>query len=273
VERRKNEELLSLNKQLEEQVQQLNLRLELHEKKIEEEHTLNLEFESKVTNLILQVETLVKEKQEKEEVNLQLITEKQTLEVTVADVNIKFETLVKENEVKTQDVTKKEAEDANVIQELKKKNTFFEEEIETLRNDVDNFKIQLENEKKDKDDQIRIIIERTEQDNAHRKGLQVLRRNLDQHIEDLHVWQKYLNSKDQFLDFDREIRPSLDSELHGKDFVDQLNVLSGKLDAENDIMLKIFKTKAAEQKAAELEAVVSKKNRLTISLGIHRKEE
>lgn len=111
----------------------------------------------------------------------------------------------------------------------------------------------------------------------HRKGLGVLRRNLDQHIEDLHTWQKYLDSKDKtFLDFDREvcnptivhnimvivaqIRSGLLGELDASaDFVEELNILSGKLDTENEAMLKILKTKLAEAKEAEI-AKVSARN-------------
>jgi len=259
-EKKKNEQLTSKNQELEQQIEELKLEVKTNFKKLEEEHTVNLQFEVQIQNLTLKVEDLGKNLNHKEEVNLQFSTDKQKLEETLAETTLKFETFVKETDYKNKDTERKGAEDANHIQELRKKNTVFEEEIESLRNEVDNFKIQLENEKRDKDDHHRIIIERTEQDNVHRKGLQVLRRNLDQHIEDLHTWQKYLGSADRhFLDFDREVRPGLDDEIHGKDFVEQLNVLSGKLDGENEIMLRILKTKAAELKAAEVEAVKSGK--------------
>jgi len=255
-EKKKNEQLTQKNLELEQQIEELKLEFSNTHKKLEEEHTLNLEFETKIQTLTLRFENLEKDLHQKEEVNIQFSAEKVKLEEVLTEVNLKFENFVKETGDKHKDTEKKGADDASHIQELKKKNTIFEEEIESLRNEVDNFKIQLENEKRDKDDHHRIIVERTEQDNVHRKGLQVLRRNLDQHIEDLHIWQKYLGSADRhFLDFDREVRPHLDDEINGKDFVDQLNILSGKLDGENEIMLRILKTKAAELKAAEVEAV------------------
>jgi len=255
-ERKKNEQLSVKNHTLEQQIEELKLVVTNTTKKLEEEHTTNLKFEAQIHDLTLKLDHLHKAVNEKEEVNLQFSNSKKELEITLADVNLKFETFVKETDGKNKDSEKKGADDASHIQELKKKNAIFEEEIESLRNEVDNFKIQLENEKRDKDDHHRVIIERTEQDTVHRKGLQVLRRNLDQHIEDLHIWQKYLGSADrQFLDFDREVRPGIDDEIHGKDFVEQLNVLSGKLEGENEIMLRILKTKAAELKAAEVEAV------------------
>lgn len=88
----------------------------------------------------------------------------------------------------------------------------------------------------------------------------MLRRNLDQHIEDLHTWQRYLDSKDKtFLDFDYEIRSGLLAELDGAtDFVGELNILSGKLDFENEAMLKILKAKLADAKAAEIAKVGGK---------------
>jgi len=86
---------------------------------------------------------------------------------------------------------------------------------------------------------------------------------LDQHIEDLHTWQKYLDSKDKtFLDFDREIRSGLVGELDAAhDFVEELNILSGRLDSENEAMMKILKGKQAEAKAAEIAAASNSINK------------
>jgi len=205
------------------------------------------ELEAKIEQLLLIIA-------QKDENARKLEEEKKKWQLDYEALALKLSDHSKSNEDTKSLAEKKHAEDEQHINELKKKHALFEEEIESLKNDIDNFKVQLENERKDKEDQLRILTERTEQDGVHRKGLGVLRRNLDQHIEDLHTWQKYLDSKDKtFLHFDNEVRPGLEGELDGvKDFVGELNILSGKLDVENEAMLKIFKAKLAEAKAAEI---------------------
>jgi len=143
-----------------------------------------------------------------------------------------------------------------VITELRKKQSAYEEEIENLKNEVENFKAQLDNERKENSGHQKIIQDKNEQDAFHRKGLQVLRNNLECHIKDLHCWQGYLDNKDRvWLDFERDVLPSLNSDLNSRnDFVEELNLLSDKLDHENETMLGILKTKAAEAKEAQVEA-------------------
>lgn len=90
------------------------------------------------------------------------------------------------------------------------------------------------------------------------------------------MWQGYLDSKDRvWLDFERgnhphfpflsiiqliltstlDVQPSLNNELNTRnDFVEELNLLSDKLDHENELMLGILKTKAAEAKEAQIDA-------------------
>lgn len=267
-EKHKNEELLRVKIALEAKVEELTLQLKERDTKIEEEHTVQLEFKTQVQDLKFNVDSSKNQIQELEskieeltlvikksqETNLTLEQSKKKLEEEYAELDLKLTGHSKDAEAAKSGAEKKHADDAQQIEDLKKKHALFEEEIESLKNDIDNFKVQLDNERKDKEDQIRVLTERTEQDTVHRKGLAVLRRNLDQHIEDLHVWQKYLENKDKtFLDFDREVRPGLEGELDVvKDFVGELNVLSGKLDLENEAMLKILKAKLAEAKAAEI---------------------
>jgi len=143
-----------------------------------------------------------------------------------------------------------------VITELRKKQSLYEEEIDNLKNEVENFKAQLDNERNQNSGHQKTIQDRNDQDSFHRKGLQVLRSNLECHIKDLHVWQGYLDSKDRiWLDFERDVLPSLNSDLNSRnDFVEELNLLSDKLDQENEAMLTILKTKAAEAKEAQVEA-------------------
>jgi len=222
-EREKNKLLLQAKAELEAQIEDLTIQL----------RQLKDSENAKIEQLKLEI-------RQKEEINLAL----QSKLSESSEETLKFKS----------DSEKKQAADAEHIQELKKKHVIFEEEIESLKNDIDNFKIQLDNERKDKEDQLRVLSERTEQDGVHRKGLGVLRRNLDQHIEDLHTWQKYLDSKDKvFLDFEHEIRSGLVGELDAaSDFVEELNILSGKLENENEAMLKILKQKQGEAKAEEI---------------------
>lgn len=268
AEKNKNEELLRVKVELEAKIEELTIQLKARDTKIEEEQTIQLEFKtqvqdlkfnvdsskSKIEELEAKIENLTIVIKKGEETNLTLEQSKKKLEEEFAELDLKLTGHSKDAQSAKSDADKKHADDAAHIEELKKKHALFEEEIESLKNDIDNFKVQLDNERKDKEDQIRVLNERTEQDTVHRKGLGVLRRNLDQHIEDLHVWQKYLDNKDKtFLDFDRDVRPGVAGELDAaRDFVGELNLLSGKLDLENDAMLKIFKQKAAEAKAAEI---------------------
>jgi len=146
-----------------------------------------------------------------------------------------------------------------VITELRKKQGLYEEEIETLKNDVENFKVQLDNERKENNNHQLTLQERTEQDSFHRKGLQVLHKNLDEHINDLHTWQKYLDKDRDWLDFDRDVRPSLNNDLSSRtDFIEELNLLSDKLEQENEAMLIVLKQKMAEAKNAQIEAKETK---------------
>jgi len=222
---------------------------------------LNLtEYSSKITELESKIEKLNHIISEKEEVSLSMAAAYKKLEEKYEELSLQLSSHAQESVTLKSAAEKKQIEDEHHIQELKKKHALFEEEIESLKNDIDNFKIQLDNERKDKEDQQRVLNQRTEQDGIHRKGLGVLRRNLDQHIEDLHTWQKYLDSKDKtFLDFDYEVRSGLLAELDGaNDFVGELNILSGKLETENEAMLKILKNKLADAKQAEIAKVGSK---------------
>jgi len=268
AEKKKTEDLYRIKVELEHTVEELTLQLKAKDTKIEEAQTIHLQFESKITDLTLDVSNSKHKIQEleakivqlnliiaqKDEIILKIEQEKNKWRADYEQLALKLSDHSKSTDDAKSLAEKKHAEDEQHIQELKKKHALFEEEIESLKNDIDNFKVQLENERKDKEDQHRTLTERTEQDGVHRKGLGVLRRNLDQHIEDLHTWQKYLDSKDKtFLHFDSEVRPGLEGELDGvKDFVGELNILSGKLEAENEAMLKLLKAKLAEAKAAEI---------------------
>eukprot|EP00026_Physarum_polycephalum_P004238 Phypoly_transcript_04255.p1 GENE.Phypoly_transcript_04255~~Phypoly_transcript_04255.p1 ORF type:complete len:565 (+),score=134.76 Phypoly_transcript_04255:403-2097(+) len=242
---------------------------------VEEKQDENLHLKKGIQeqqDLAHQLNLQVKDKTEK---NLEL---RQMMEDERADLNSRLEELHRKNlelnellhaeQTKRQELESKvtdlssslnENQETNlqVITDLRKKQGAYEEEIESLKNDIENFKAQLDNERRENNGHQKNLQEKNEQDAFHRKGLQVLRNNLEAHIKDLHIWQGYLDSKDrEWLDFERDVKPSLNNDLSAqKDFVEELNVLSDKLDQENELMLRILKAKAVEVKEAQVEKV------------------
>jgi len=89
---------------------------------------------------------------------------------------------------------------------------------------------------------------------AELKGIEVLKKNLHEHLEDLSRWQKYLDLDTQSeLDFSGEIRPQILQEISKENFDEQLLQLSKKLEKENDELTNYLKQK-------EMEAKVKKAN-------------
>lgn len=80
-------------------------------------------------------------------------------------------------------------------------------------------------------------------------GLGVLQKNLEQHMEDLHRWQKYLEV-DTFGDVDvsGDIRAKVLMEITSENYDDQLATLAKKLDSENVDLEKLLKQKEMEKK-------------------------
>lgn len=81
-------------------------------------------------------------------------------------------------------------------------------------------------------------------------GLGVLKKNLEQHVEDLRRWQKYLDfDLEAEIDFSGEIRPQILTEIRNEEFDSQLDYLAKKLDKENSDLENLLKSKEAEKKA------------------------
>jgi len=252
-ERKKNAKLRLEYDELKAELEALKVRLErLDEEKNEvtlhlhqqEESTLQIQktYEEERNETTLRIDDFQKKNLELSELLHEEQTRRLELEGKVADLS--------------SSLNENQETNLQIITELRNKKATYEEEIESLKNDVENFKAQLDNERKENNEHHQALQERTEQDTFHRKGLQVLHKNLDEHIADLHTWQKYLDSKDRiWLDFERDVRPSVNNELSTKkDFIEELNLLSDKLEQENEAMLQILKTKLAEAKAAQLDA-------------------
>jgi len=85
------------------------------------------------------------------------------------------------------------------------------------------------------------------------KGLNVMKKNLEEHLEDLHRWQTYLDfDKISDLDFSGEIRPQILADITKDNFDEQLAKLAEKLEKENGELLTLLKTKEAEKNANAL---------------------
>jgi len=90
----------------------------------------------------------------------------------------------------------------------------------------------------------------SKQSKAELKGLEVLKQNLEAHVEDLNRWMKYLDLDTQSeVDFTGEIRPQIMLDISKQNFDDQLDYLSKKLGKENDEILAFLKQKETEAKA------------------------
>jgi len=81
------------------------------------------------------------------------------------------------------------------------------------------------------------------------QGLDVLKKNLEEHIEDLFRWQKYLDvDTTSEVDFAGEIRPQIMRDVSKENWNAQLEYLSKKLEKENSDLLAMLKIKETEQK-------------------------
>jgi hypothetical protein len=96
------------------------------------------------------------------------------------------------------------------------------------------------------------------------RGLGVLKRNLEEHTEDLRRWQKYLDfDKDSSVDFSGEIRPQIMAEMTKDNFDEQLQYLSKKLEKENADLLSLLKQKESEAKTKKAQEEKKKERQVS----------
>jgi len=92
--------------------------------------------------------------------------------------------------------------------------------------------------------------EKEAKDKLEVSGLGVLKKNLEEHLEDLYRWQKYLDlDTESEVDFSGEIRPQILLDISKENFETQLNVLSQKLTKENEDLRGLLSIKEAEKKS------------------------
>jgi len=133
------------------------------------------------------------------------------------------------------------------LEESKKKGSDLEENKISLEQQVSELNASLEKETSERNREKQLYGDRAK---VEMSGLNVLQKNLVEHVEDLHRWQKYLGfDAEAEVDFSGEIRPQILTEISDKNFEEQLQTLAKKLASENDDIVKVLKIKETEMKA------------------------
>jgi len=140
-----------------------------------------------------------------------------------------------------------DADNAALREELMEFRASTDKEMNALKSQVEQLKKKLEEEaearKKEKE-------EWEKRNQAELKGLGVMKKNLEQHVEDLRRWQHYLDfDQESEIDFSGDVRPQILSDIKGTEFDSQLEVLAKKLGKENDDLENLLKIKETEKKA------------------------
>lgn len=169
------------------------------------------------------------EKEENQKIRTALQTELQSL---------------KEEQAKTKQNLDSENQKTSQLTVL---STSLEEQVSSLQGQVTQLSSKYESESQQR---------KKETDQTHSrnqvelKGLGVLKRNLEEHLEDLKRWQKYLDlDKEATVDFTGEIRPQILADITKESFDEQLQYLSKKLEKENVELVQLLKQKETEAKA------------------------
>jgi len=233
-----------------------NLILEKNEMSIEKQE---LEEKSKLAQDTVDVMKQLLEAETEEKTDLD--TSKKQLEQEISELKTRLEIELGAKSKSETDLTEKLNEETNKAKKLQKIQHSLEGEIEDFKAQVEDLKVKLEKEVKSRKEKDGEVEEHTERSKVQLSGLSVLKRNLDQHLDDLHRWQKYLEyDKKATLDFEVEVKGPLQDDLEKKSFKEQLDILSSKLDEENEAMLKILKQKEVEAKASAALAKKKKKD-------------
>jgi len=121
-----------------------------------------------------------------------------------------------------------------------------QQQVNGLEGDLRNWSSKFETESQTRKKENDVVNARNK---VQVSGLGVLQKNLEEHMEDLHRWQKFLDlEKDTEVDFSGETRPAILSDISQLDFDDQLQYLSKKLEKENVELISMLKSKEMEQR-------------------------
>jgi len=162
------------------------------------------------------------------------------------ELKLKYEQLTKNHtEASTQLVQVKEelSTEKKKATDLGERKVQLETQVSGLEGQVSELSVKFENETQEKQKNVETYTKRA---NLDIKGLETLKKNLEEHVDDLHRWQKYLDMTESEVSGD--IRPQILSEISKDNFDEQLEILTQKLANENKEMNTYLKQKEAEQK-------------------------
>jgi len=185
------------------------------EEKLKEKRELESDFSSKKQKMSEEMQAL--------QTQLEAVTEeKRVLEKNVED-------LKKENMELKERYEKQLHEKDDIIDKLEKEKEELENELREWKAKYDKLK-----EKIDERSQLEL------------KGLEVLRKNLIEHMNDMNRWKDYL---EQDRDYEADtIQIRAENDMKGRAFEDQLSYLSGALESENRKLEVLLKQREIEEK-------------------------
>jgi len=127
-----------------------------------------------------------------------------------------------------------------------------EQQIESLKGEVVKINQNIEKERE--------VVQ--QKGNVQLKGLSVMKKNLEEHLEDLHRWQNFLDfDRNSTVDFSGEIRPQILTEMKDSTYDEQLQLLASKLDKENQELSQLLKGKIEEKKLQQAKEEEKKKKK------------
>jgi len=237
------EERAKLAENLQEENDKLKSQLEELRAQLKAEQEAKSELQEKDTYLEEKVEVLKQLLEQESEEKDEIEKAKQTLTKELDEVKLKFDSLLKEKE-QTVEVLEAERKKGTQLTENKVQ---LQEQVSNLQAQLSELNTKLANEaekRKNEND------EYGKRSKAEVSGLQVLKKNLEQHVEDLTRWQKFLDLDNQSeIDFSGEIRPNIMLDISKQDYEAQVEYLAKKLDKENSDLEGFLKQKEAEVKA------------------------
>jgi len=132
-------------------------------------------------------------------------------------------------------------------QQLNENKLQLEQQVSGLEGEVTHLKTSAEQKESDRKKE---LDDQSKKNRVEIAGLGVLKKNLEEHVEDLHRWEKFLDINEEGeVDFTGEVRPQILSEISKETFEEQLSYLAKKLEKENGELITMLKVKEAEAKA------------------------
>jgi len=232
------------------QDENLKLRDEIEQLKasLKTEQEARAELQEKDTYLEEKVEVLKQLFEQENEEKQEIEKAKAAVEKELEDLRAKFAALTAEGKEKDKLIESLRDEldgEKKKNQSLSESKSLLEQEVAGLHDSVSGLSTKLEQEQqaRKKENEEQALRNKAEVD-----GLNVLKKNLNHHVEDLHAWQKLLELNGE-LDFSGELRPQILLDIHKENFNQQLEYLAKKLEHEDAELMKLWKMKEVDVKA------------------------